>query len=56
MFCDCLQVFVYGNDLYIQSGPLQDATRLTNNGDLLYYFNGIPDWLYEGKNNDDSNQ
>ena len=41
---------VHDGDIYYKSSP-KDATvhRLTNSGEPGVVFNGIPDWLYEGK-------
>ena len=40
------QTYVTGNNLYYQ--PSEGAVQVTDDGDLVARFNGIPDWLYEG--------
>lgn len=50
-----LKVFVYENDVYFKNGPdSSDLTvRVTDTGSTdenpVVVYNGIPDWLYEGK-------
>jgi len=42
--------FVYGNDIYYKtSAATTHVYRVTNTGQQDVVFNGIPDWLYEGK-------
>jgi hypothetical protein len=42
--------FVYRNDIYYKSSALASHVyRVTNTGRQGVVFNGIPDWLYEGK-------
>ena len=43
-----VQSFVYDNNLYYQASPAVRPVQVTTSGDLLYVFNGVPDWLYEG--------
>ena len=43
------QSFVYDNDLFTQSAPESNATRLTTTGQSEQIFNGYTDWLYEGE-------
>ena len=43
------QTFVYDNDLFYQKDPFTTATRVTHTGKKKIIFNGIPDWVYEGK-------
>ena len=45
---DLLQVFVHDNNVYHQASPNSETVRLTNTGQELSFFNGVPDWLYEG--------
>ena len=42
------QTYVTGNNLYYQPSPSEGAVQVTDDGDLVARFNGIPDWLYEG--------
>ena len=44
-----MQVFVYGNNVYYQKDPHATATQLTFTGDSKLIFNGVADWLYEGR-------
>ena len=44
-----MQVFVYGNNVYYQKDPHATATQLTVTGDAKLIFNGVADWLYEGR-------
>jgi hypothetical protein len=42
--------FVYRNDIYYKTSALTSHVyRVTNTGRQGVIFNGIPDWLYEGK-------
>lgn len=40
-------IFVYKNNIYIQSDPTALPRQITHDGNATV-FNGIPDWLYEG--------
>ena len=42
------QSFVYGNNIYYQASPFALAEQVTTDGDALYVFNGLSDYLYEG--------
>ena len=42
-------MFVYGNNLYYQEALGKDIIQITNTGEEQNIFNGIPDWVYEGK-------
>ena len=45
-----VQVFVSENDVYwMESIERPNAVRITSNGKKRIMFNGIPDWVYEGK-------
>jgi hypothetical protein len=45
-------VFVYQNDIYYKSEAKGSSVfRITQNGKEKEFFNGTPDWLYEGKLN-----
>lgn len=42
--------FVYRNDIYYKTSALTSHVyRITNTGQPGVVFNGVPDWLYEGK-------
>jgi hypothetical protein len=42
--------FVYRNDIYYKTSALtHHVYRVTNTGHPGVVFNGVPDWLYEGK-------
>jgi hypothetical protein len=42
--------FVYRNDIYYKTSALTSLVyRVTNTGRPGVVFNGVPDWLYEGK-------
>ena len=44
------QMYVSGNNLYYQQNVDDPAGQpITSDGDYITKFNGIPDWLYEGK-------
>lgn len=45
------QVFVYGNDIYYLDSPSSSEVpkRLTDSGVEHKIFNGVPDWVYQGK-------
>ena len=43
------QAIVTGNDVYYQEDPFSATIQLTNTGVDKTFFNGVPDWLYEGK-------
>jgi hypothetical protein len=41
---------VYRNDIYYKTSALTSRVyRVTNTGQPGVVFNGVPDWLYEGK-------
>lgn len=43
-------VMVYNYDIYFRSGPRSiQCYRVTKNGLPGIIYNGVPDWLYEGK-------
>lgn len=43
-------VFVMHNNIYIRPNVLEDKTEaITTDGLLGHIYNGIPDWVYEGK-------
>jgi hypothetical protein len=42
--------FVYRNDIYYKTSAMNSHVyRVTNTGRPEVVFNGVPDWLYEGK-------
>jgi hypothetical protein len=42
--------FVYYNDVYYKTSALNSSVyRVTHTGRPGVVFNGVPDWLYEGK-------
>lgn len=45
-------VFVYDNDIFFKSDVKSNRTsRITKTGKPGLVYNGVPDWLYEGKKN-----
>ena len=48
-----LQVYVQENNIYYQPSlentDLENYVQITNDGVIDQIYNGIPDWLYEGK-------
>lgn len=43
-------IIVYNYDIYFMSGPRsQQAYRITKSAVPGHIYNGVPDWLYEGK-------
>lgn len=43
-------IIVYNYDIYYMSGPhSQQAYRITKSASPGHIYNGVPDWLYEGK-------
>lgn len=41
---------VIDNDIYLRQSPSdEEDIRITNTGQLDLIYNGIPDWLYQGK-------
>lgn len=47
-----LQVIVHNNDIYYKDNAwdtLKQPLRITYTGKPGVIFNGIPDWIYEGK-------
>ena len=42
-------VYVFENDIYYLPKVTGDAIRLTYTGSEHTVFNGVPDWVYEGK-------
>lgn len=43
--------FVFRNDIYYQSDLTETSPprQITTNGELDVIFNGVPDWVYEGR-------
>nr|XP_008117198.1 PREDICTED: prolyl endopeptidase FAP [Anolis carolinensis] len=41
--------YVYQNNIYLKQDPREPAIQITENGYWNQIFNGIPDWVYEGK-------
>ena len=44
-----MQAFVWENDVYVKTSPTAKAIQVTSNGKHNKILNGIPDWVYEGK-------
>lgn len=44
-----LQVFVYRNDIFYLDSPSKSVVRLTDSGVEHKIFNGVPDWVYQGR-------
>ena len=42
--------YVYMNDIYYKTSPKGQEIRLTRTGRPGTIYNGVPDWVYEGKN------
>lgn len=43
-------VYVHSNNIYYRpSVRVQAEIQLTNDGENGKFYNGIPDWVYEGK-------
>ena len=43
-------ILVMANDIYLRPSPISDQDyRLTFSGQSDLIYNGIPDWLYQGK-------
>lgn len=44
-------VYVLDNDIYHQilSGDSSETRRITSDGVPRFIYNGVPDWVYEGK-------
>lgn len=48
--CVCnSQVYVSENNIFLKSDVTAEAVQVTTNGKKNEIFNGIPDWVYEGK-------
>lgn len=43
------QAYVYQNNIYLKQRPEDPPFQITYNGRENKIFNGIPDWVYEGK-------
>lgn len=43
------QIYIFENNIYFQSDVQSSSWRLTSSGQEGIIFNGIADWLYEGK-------
>lgn len=41
--------YVVDNNIYYKSGVTSNATKLTHDGYERVIYNGVPDWVYEGK-------
>lgn len=44
-----LQLYVFENNIYYQANSRSFSWRLTSSGQEAAIFNGIADWLYEGR-------
>ena len=49
LFWYFFQFFAVDNNLYYQSDLTSDPVALTTDGQHNVVYNGVPDWLYEGK-------
>ena len=45
----CFQTFIVDNNLWYQSSPFVTPNFITDTGVDKRVFNGIADWVYEGK-------
>lgn len=45
------KAFVWKNNVYVKTSPTSPAQQVTFSGEDNKIFNGIPDWVYEGKRN-----
>ena len=43
------QAYVLGNNLYLYSVATGELVTITTDGAKNLIYNGIPDWVYEGK-------
>lgn len=44
--------YVHANNIYYKSSVLSDDVRqISSDGAFLQIYNGVPDWVYEGKDN-----
>ncbi len=48
-FLSVTQIYVFENNIYYQADVQSSSWRLTSSGQENIVFNGITDWLYEGK-------
>lgn len=44
--------FVYLNNIYYQASMNEAPRQITTSGVINVIYNGIPDWVYEGKKSD----
>jgi hypothetical protein len=44
-----MQIYIFENNIYYQSDVQSNSLRLTSSGKEGVIFNGIADWLYEGR-------
>lgn len=45
-------IIVADNDIYLRQSPTdEEDIRVTNTGYQNVIYNGVPDWLYQGKRN-----
>lgn len=44
-----IQIYIFENNIYYQPDVKSSSLRLTSSGKEGIIFNGIADWLYEGK-------
>lgn len=42
-------VYVYNNNIYLMNLGKQEFSKLTRTGVPGIVYNGVPDWVYEGK-------
>lgn len=40
---------MYQNNIYLKQSPREAPIKITSDGKQNEIFNGIPDWVYEGK-------
>ena len=44
-----VQIFIFENNIYYRATVESRSIRLVSTGKEGVVFNGLPDWLYEGK-------
>jgi dipeptidyl-peptidase-4 len=49
MFFDLFKAYVWKNDIYVKVEPHLPSHRITSTGEENVIYNGITDWVYEGK-------
>lgn len=49
LFFQSFQAYVWNNDIYVKNEPNSPSQRITQTGKKDVIYNGITDWVYEGK-------